>query len=106
MKCPRGYPLADPELAQPAGQFPRRLAGEGERQGPGRVRRAGGDPVGDPAGQDSGLARPGTRKDAQRERFTDDGRTLGPVEPTQKPLGPGWNHMRGIRHGNRVRQGV
>ncbi len=69
----------------------RRLVGEGQREDLGRAGRAGGDQVGDAAGDDGGLAGARARDDEQRAGLVGDGRRLGRVQAFEDPLGaPRW----------------
>ncbi len=64
-----------------------RLVGEGDREDLARPGRAGRQQVGDPVGEDPGLARAGAGEDEQRPFAVADGGALGVVEVGQQPLG-------------------
>ena len=60
-----GRKVAQPQPTEPPAQLGRSLAGEGDAQGPAWVEVVDGRPVGDPSGEDAGLARPGSGADHQ-----------------------------------------
>ena len=95
----RPHRAAD-QLADPLAHLGRRFVGEGDREdlaGPGV---AGGEQVGDPVGQDAGLARAGAGEDQQRPLAVFDRLALGRVEPREQALDPvGAGLGRGARQG-------
>jgi membrane protein YdbS with pleckstrin-like domain len=78
--------FAQVELAQSTTQLAGGVAGEGERQHVRWPIGAGGNPIGDPPGEDPRLARAGSCHDGQRSRVDGDGQVLLGVETHQHAL--------------------
>ncbi len=77
---------ATDQLGDPLAHLGRRLVGEGDRQDLPRAGGAGGEQVGDPVGQDPGLARAGAGQHQQRPFAVLDRLALRRVEARQQAL--------------------
>jgi hypothetical protein len=77
---------APDQLPDPLAHLRRGLVGEGDREDLTRPGGTGGEQIGDPVGQDPGLARAGPRHHQHRPLDVFGGRPLRRIEPGQQPL--------------------